>query len=296
MTRGPPGGAPTRRLCLTAAGLHLLAEEDGIAVDELLRTRPVSERWRRLMLERLDAVAVIYRLAQALDQAAHPLCFRWFRALPVDAAAALPDGRVREGYRPSAVLLLAPDEARLRHTRRLLAAAPVWRTPSGSAVLDLQTTLEHTGPRAAWPVEDPPLRAALPAGVDLELGKDWMLPALLKPTEKLAVDLLSDWPWLAPAHLGTLLGVKRSRLSQVALRLAELGLMATAAVQGQRRLALTDRGLAMLSRRDRAAPGTARQRWSASLVDGNAQPDWPPASPPNCATTLPTAPPTTPSP
>ncbi len=101
-----------------------------------------------------------------------------------------------------------------------------------------------------------------------------MLPALLKPTEKLAVDLLSDWPWLAPAHLGTLLGVKRSRLSQVALRLAELGLMATAAVQGQRRLALTDRGLAMRSRRDRAAPGAARQRWSASLVDGNAEPDW----------------------
>ena len=255
MTRGSPLAAPTRRLCLTAAGLHLLAEEDGIAVDELLRTRPVSERWRRLMLERLDAVAVIYRL-----------CFRWLRALPVDAAAALPDGRVCEGYRPSPVLLLAPDEARLRHARRLLAAAPVWRTPSGSAVLDLQTTLEHTGPRAAWPVEDPPLRAALPAGVDLELGKDWVLPALLKPTEKLAVDLLSDWPWLAPAHLGTLLGVKRSRLSQVALRLAELGLMATAAVPGQRRLALTDRGLAMLSRRDRAAPGTARQRWSASLV------------------------------
>ena len=112
MTRGSPLAAPTRRLCLTAAGLHLLAEEDGIAVDELLRTRPVSERWRRLMLERLDAVAVIYRL-----------CFRWFRALPVDA----------------------------------------------------------------------------------------------------------------PAHLGTLLGVKRSRLSQVALRLAELWLMATAAVQGQRR-------------------------------------------------------------
>ena len=84
-------------------------------------------------------------------------------------------------------------------------------------------------------MEGPPLRAALPAGVDLELGKDWMLPALLKPTEKLAVDLLSDWPWLAPAHLGTLLGVKRSRLSQVALRLAEVGLMATAAVQGQRR-------------------------------------------------------------
>ena len=140
MTRGSPLAAPTRRLCLTAAGLHLLAEEDGIAVDELLRTRPVSERWRRLMLERLDAVAVIYRLAQALDQAAQPLCFRWFRALPVDAAAALPDGRVlgvvrqgltadrtafakrlwrlREGYRPSAVLLLAPDEARLRHARR----------------------------------------------------------------------------------------------------------------------------------------------------------------------------------
>ena len=124
-----PLAAPTRRLCLTAAGITRLADVDGVGVEELLRTRPVAERWRRLMLERLDALAVIYRLAQALDQAAHPLRFRWFRALPLDAAVALPDGRVlgvvrqgrtadrtafakrlwrlREGYRPSAVLLLA---------------------------------------------------------------------------------------------------------------------------------------------------------------------------------------------
>ena len=218
MTRGSPLAAPTRRLCLTAAGLHLLAEEDGIAVDELLRTRPVSERWRRLMLERLDAVAVIYRLAQALDQAAQPLCFRWFRALPVDAAAALPDGRVlgvvrqgltadrtafakrlwrlREGYRPSAVLLLAPDEARLRHARRLLAAAPVWRTPSGSAVLDLQTTLEHTGPRAAWPVEDPPLRAALPAGVDLIVAGQAAVDGLAEQRDQVVADVAAGTAFL----------------------------------------------------------------------------------------------------
>ena len=310
-----PLAAPTRRHWLTANGVRLLAGEDGIAVDELLRNRPVSERWRRLMLERLDAMAVIYRLAQALDQAAHPLRFRWFRALPVDAAVALPDGRVlgvvrqgltadrtafakrlwrlRVGYCPSAVLLLAPDEVRLRHARRLLAAAPfpaylalendaasagaadpIWRTPSGAAVMGLQTALEHTGPRAAWPVEEPLARAALPAPLREDGGYDWMLPALLKPTEKQALDLLSDWPWLAPAHLGTLLGVKRSRLSQVTLRLEELGLMASADVPGQRRLALSDKGLAYLARRDRAATGAAKARWSVSPEDGNDQPDW----------------------
>ena len=310
-----PLAAPTRRHCLTAAGVHLLAELEGIAVDELLRNRPVSERWRRLMLERLDAAAVIYRLAQALDQAAHALRFRWFRALPVDAAVALPDGRVlgvvrqgrtadrtafakrlwrlRVGYRPSAVLMLAPDEVRLRHARRLLAAAPfpaylalesdaasagaaapIWRTPSGAAVMGLQTALEHTGPRAAWPVEEPLARAALPAPLREDGGYDWMLPALLKPTEKQALDLLSDWPWLAPAHLGMLLGVKRSRLSQVTLRLQDLGLMASADVPGQRRLAVADKGLAYLARRDRAATGAAKARWSVSPVAGEAGPEW----------------------
>ena len=66
--------------------------------------------------------------------------------MPMDAAMTLPDGRtvavvrqgltadrtafskrlwrLREALRPSAVLLLMPDEVRLRHARRLMAGAP----------------------------------------------------------------------------------------------------------------------------------------------------------------------------
>ena len=136
----------TRRYFPTADGLRRIAADEGIPVDDLLRSRPVSAQWRRVLVERLDAVAVIYRLASAVSGIERPIRFRWYRAMPVDAAVALPDGRViavvrqgtatdrtgyskrlwrlRQGERPAAVLMLMPDETRLRHARRLLAGAP----------------------------------------------------------------------------------------------------------------------------------------------------------------------------
>ena len=130
----------TRRYFLTAAGLHRLARDEGMTVDELLARCPVSEQGRRVLMERLDAAAVVYRLASALSNVAFPIRFRWYRAMPMDAAMTLPDGRtvavvrqgltadrtafskrfwrLREALRPSAVLLLMPDEVRLRHARR----------------------------------------------------------------------------------------------------------------------------------------------------------------------------------
>ena len=194
---------PTRRYCLTVAGLHRLARDEGTTVDELLLRCLVSEQGRRVLLERLDALGVVYRLASAVSNAAYPIRFRWYRAMPMDAAITLPDGRtvavvrqgltadrtafakrlwrLREIFRPSAVLMLMSDEIRLRHARRIAAGsqsltflalereavtaganAPIWRTPSGSALLDLRTALAHTRPRAAWPAEKPPERASLP--------------------------------------------------------------------------------------------------------------------------------------
>ena len=302
---------PTRRHFLTATGVDRLAQLDAVPLEEPLFLRPVSHQWRRGLLERLDAVAVIYRLASAVNQAFHPLVFRWYRAMPLDAAIVLPGGRtlavVRQGniadrtgfakrlWRlgqltpTSAVLLLAPDEVRLRQARRLATALPgpvflalesdaafagagaaVWRTPSGPAPLDLQTALAHTGPPRTWPLRRPPQRAALPDTLDQDA--DCLLPSRLKPVEKRAVDLVADWPWLAPAHLGALLGVKRTRLSQVTRRLAELDLLVD--VDVQRRLALSDRGLVMLARRDRTSVGDARKRWSAALLDPGAPLDW----------------------
>ena len=305
--------ASTRRHALTAAGVERLAELDGIPVEESLFLLPVSRQWRRGLLKRLDAVAVTYRLASAINQVYHPLVFRWYRAMPLDAAVALPDGRtlavVRQGSTSdrtafakrlwrlwqlpptSALLMLLPDEVRLRQARRLATAltvpvflalegdaaaagagAAVWRTPSAPALLDLQTALAHTDLPRPWPLRKPPQRAALP--VTLDPNADCLLPSLLKPVEKRAVDLLSDWPWLSPRHLGMILGVKRSRLSQVTKRLTEIGLVMDVAVDGQRRLALSDRALVMLARRDRTSVGDARKRWSAMLLDADTILDW----------------------
>ena len=92
-----------------------------------------------------------------------------------------------------------------------------------------------------------------------------MLPSVLKPAEKRALDLIADWPWLSPPHLGALIELERSRLAEVIARLGVLGLGAQCAlVQRQRRLVLTDRALAMIARRDRASVGAARSRWSAA--------------------------------
>ena len=132
-----------RRFHLTAAGLHRLAGDEGMAPDELVRHWPVSAQWRRSLLERLDALAVIYRMAVLLSNVAYPIRFRWYRASPLDAAVTLPDGktvgivrqgitadrsgfakrlwRLREGPMPGAVLVLMADDVRLRHARRLLS-------------------------------------------------------------------------------------------------------------------------------------------------------------------------------
>ena len=313
VTHASPLVAPTRRHALTASGVERLAELDGVSVEETLFLLPVSRQWRRGLLERLDAVAIIYRLASAINQVHHPLVFRWYRAMPLDAAIVLPDGRsvavVRQGNTAdrtafakrlwrlgqltptSAVLMLLPDEVRLRQARRLAAGLPgpvylalesdaasagagaaVWRTPSGPAPLDLATALTHTGPPRSWPLRKPPHRAAMPEALNPDA--DCLLPSTLKPVEKRAVDLLADWPWLSPRHLGAILGVKRTRLSQVTRRLAKLDLLLDVAVGGQRRLALSDRGLVMLARRDRTSAGDARKRWSALPLDPGAPLDW----------------------
>ena len=305
--------APTQRYALTLAGLRRLTELEEMGLGELLRSRPLTAHWRRLLLERLDGVASIYRLTAAIAGTAWPLRFRWYRAQPMDAALALPDGRslfvvregrmadrtafgkrlwrLREGPRPGAYLLLVPDAMRLRHTARLMARAPapaflalegaaaasldarVWRTASGSPWLSLREVLSHVPAGGAWPAEDPLARVTVPRDLrETEAGAApaWLLPSQLSPAEKRALDLLSDWPWIAPAHLGGLLGVSAGRVSQLAGALEAAGLM----VRVSGRLAVSDRGLALLARRDRAAANLARRRWSAGPLDPGAPPHW----------------------
>ena len=315
---------PTRRFHLTAAGLRRLAHAEnaahesatGQALDGLLRDLPVSARWRRVLLERLDALAVVYRIAAAISNTAYPIRFQWYRAMPMDAAVTLPGGgaiaivrqgpitdrtgfskrlwRLTQGPQPGCILLLAPDEVRLRHSRRRLSQtpaealfalereaasaspdAPVWRLRSVSAAVSLRAAIDRMDRRGALPTERPLTRgASLPPDIDEHSPggdvPDYLLPALLRPAEKRALDLLYDWPWLARTDLAGLLGVSRPRVSQLTAALEGFGLVVRAPVSG-RRLALTDLGLAMLARRDRVAVGGARKRWSVTPTDAG---DW----------------------
>ena len=308
----------TRRYHLTATGLRLLASSDGTAMEELLRSHPVSTRWRRVLLDRLDALAIIYRVASAVANVAHPISFRWYRAMPIDAAITLPGGRTvgilrqgltsdRSGFSkrlwrltqmplPGTVLMLMPDEMRLRYSRRRLARTsvaallalereaaagatdlPVWRLPSVSGAVDLGAAIDRLPPGGALPVERPLARISFPPDLDEyrpgEDAPDYLLPALLRPAEKRAMDLLSGWSWLNLNDLAGLMGVSRPRASQIVASLEDFGLVVRTTASG-RRLALTDPGLAMLSRRDRTAVGLARKRWSVSPLDEGCPPHW----------------------
>ena len=302
----------TRRFHLTVSGLRRLAEAEGVAMPQLIREYPVSAQWRRILMERLDAVGVIYRLASSIAAEVGPIELRWYRAAPLDAVLALPDGRtlgivrqgltsdrtgfskrlwrLREGPLPGAVLMLMPDEVRLRQAPRPLTGShvsavlalerdaawagpsePVWRLPSVAAALDLRYLLSSYVERGgSVPREPEPMMATLPEdvvpGSPGRRTPDWLLPALMKPAEKRLLDLISDWPGVAPDHARGLLGVSRARLYETMAHLSEAGLVGRVAIEG-RRLALTDRGLAMLARRDRASVGAARKRWSVESVN-----------------------------
>ena len=97
---------------------------------------------------------------------------------------------------------------------------------------------------------------------------------MLKPTEKRALDLLSDWPWILPSHLGELLGIRRTRLFRVLARLRQFGLVNNVPVEGIRRLALSNRGISFIAHRDRSSVGAARKRWSAALLDHREPLSW----------------------
>ena len=308
----------TRRYYLTRRGVGELVRREARPVDCLLRDYSLPARWRRVLLERLDGVAVIYRLAAALSDLEHPLGFHWYRSSPQDAAVTLPGGRVilvirqgataeraafakrawrlARGAQPGGVLALVPDEVRLRQAQDLLrevrapaflalerhaAAAtgddPIWRPSWSGSAVSLGEAVVRMNPGGFLPEEARLERASLPRDIDpgeLDGGDDGgdvadcLLPVLLRPAEKRALDLLADWPWLRRADLAGILGVTGQRASQVMATLERLGLVA-ALRRDARRLALTDRGLTVLARRDRVSPAEARKRWSAS-ADGDA--------------------------
>ena len=309
--------APTTRFYVTAAGLSMLAEAEGVTVDEIVRVHPVSAHMRRILLDRLDAVGVVYRLASSIVAVGGLMRFRWYRGMAMDAAIGLPDGRtvgvVRQGLTcdrtafskrvwrlldgslPSALFVIVPDVVRLRRAGGLLSPRTdagtflalerdaalsseddaVWRMPSVSSPIDLRYAMSLLRRRGVLPVEQRPSRALVPD--DLESARDsrdHLLPTLLRPSEKRALDTLFDWPWIACDDLAGILGVTRQRISQLICRLDDFGLLSAVDRRRPRRLGLSDRALAVLARRDRTAVGAAREKWSVEPLDDEAPLSW----------------------
>ena len=310
---------PTRRYRITGEGLWWLAGDESATpasstertMEALLRTRPVSVQWLRILVERVDALAIIYRLASTIAGIIHPVGLRLYRAGPLDAAmtahGGLTVGVVRQGHTadrtalsrrlwklgegplPGTVLILASDEVRLRHTRRKLprsvsallalerdaaVATPddrVWCPAAFGSAVDLRSTLRQPASGGELPAEAPPSRADLPG--DSLPNSDHALPFLLRPAEKRALDLIYDWPWMLRGELAGLLGVSEPRASQIVTPLEGFGLV-TRPIEGSGRFALSDRGIALLARRDRASVPLARKRLSVSPVDDGAPCEW----------------------
>ena len=307
-----------RRFHLTAAGLSRLADEEDRPLEGLVRDHPLSAQWRRSLMERLDALAAIYHLASVLSGIAYPIRFRWYRAMPLDAAMMLPDGktvgivrqgltadrsgfakrlwRLRDGPMSGTILVLMADDVRLRHARRLLSTTDVpvlfalereavlagaddriWSPTRVNAAVDLRYVLDRAEPGGRLPEEEEPQRASAPddipdRGAAADIA-DHLLPVFLKPAEKRALDLISDWPWISLKELAGLMGVSPQRASQLVNPLEGFGLAARLRHAG-RRLALTDRGLSLLARRDRTSVGVAKRRWSIALEDPEGPFEW----------------------
>ena len=148
--------------------------------------------------------------------------------------------KLRGGPLPGAVLVLMPDPVRLRHARRMLdgfpapvflavegeavAATlddPVWSPQAVNSAVALRQVLDRLSPGGELPEEPEPQRASVPADLAVA-GPGWsvpdcLLPATLRPAEKRAIDLVSDWPWICLKDLAGMLGVSPQRASQVVI-------------------------------------------------------------------------------
>ncbi|MCY3572272.1 MAG: replication-relaxation family protein [Chloroflexi bacterium] len=201
--------------------------------------------------------------------------------------------RLGQGPGYSAALVLAPDDTRLRQLRRLARGLPfgcflalerhalaasaddaVWIARAGGPALSLEDMLGYVSGPGEWGRERTPARRSMPRSVSTDEDSDASLSSRLGAAEKRALDLVGDWPWLAPLELEGLMGVGRRRVSQLTGSLRELELVAEARVEGQRRLTPTDRALALLARRDRASPHLARRRWSSGPIEPERAPHW----------------------
>ena len=142
------GSRPQRRFYPRREGISALADGEA-GIERLMRLCPVSRQRFRVLAERLDAVAVLYRVASMMaecDSSEAPVVVDHCRSGPYDMQLRLPSGGsiglVRQGpmlspaslryrirtiermhvtERPLATLILADSEQDMRRTLRTIA-------------------------------------------------------------------------------------------------------------------------------------------------------------------------------
>ncbi|MDE2780314.1 MAG: replication-relaxation family protein [Chloroflexota bacterium] len=92
----------------------------------------------------------------------------------------------------------------------------------------------------------------------------------LSPSEKRALDLITDYPMIPREHLARWLGVSDGRVSQMTRSLTQTwGLVEQHGKRSDVRYAVSDRGIRYITRRDRAQLSTTMAAWSTEPAADN---------------------------
>ena len=236
-----------------------MALELGVEPEEALLSHPLSAQWQRILVRRLDAAAIIYRLTSSLARLAPPGSrrpkLRWYRRGTWDAAVRM-DGSViailrmgqtadRSAFgrrlwslermrQPAAALIISHDEPERRNLALKLRGRPI------AAFIATERDVSLDAPNLnAWRV--PGLAASLSlAQVVGTIGNGGTAPpssptrrnhppiptpqsqsplSLAPRSAKRALAALSDWPLIRHEHLAQLLGVRRRQFYSIRKRL-----------------------------------------------------------------------------
>ena len=309
----------SHRYYFTKKGIAEAADALGYdAPSELVRAYPVSRQWLTLLLRRMDAVALVYRLAATLSPGVEGLETRveFHRRGRFDAVITLRNGRsfgvVRQGLalrrrslydrlraiaeyhytrRPSAVLVLVPSPWEQRLTEEFCRNVdlrdyyvgvesretleewdrPVWLSSGwtfGSYHYTLEQAVSKADPMNRFQPEAlERKRASLPDPERMVQSS----PAFgVSPSERRALDLITDHPMIPREHMARWLGVSGGRVSQMMHTLVDTWeLIERHGKRSDVRYTLSARGIRYITRRDRAQLSTTVAAWSTEDATDN---------------------------
>ncbi len=232
------GARPQRRFFPTREGIVALAGGGRAGIERLMRLYPVSRQWFRVVAERLDAAAALYRVASiiaALDPSDAPVAVTHCRTGPYDLLLRLPSGGtvglVRQGpmltnaslryrirtiermdplERPLLTLILTESEQEMRRVLRAIAD-PSTHTETLVAVTGDVIAVGVAGERRVWQ------QGGYEFASTPTLEPDVPFSTIIAHAQRLA----EAYPSLSRAPMGRPLNTSRADLPDPAEQLAQ---------------------------------------------------------------------------